>query len=126
MIELSVLCDLKIFMLLQDDSNKRSTHFSSHKDFDFVQCFNQLNQREFYTNRDYERVGGTIEELDSDYRLTESELSADFAEIDEEFQKLQNNMKQIKIFSIKRKDLLCTSRIGNLREQMRPLPAQTM
>ena len=65
MIELSVLCDLKIFMLIQDESNQRTTHFSSHKDFDFVQCFNDLNQREFFSNSDYERVGGARDELDS-------------------------------------------------------------
>ena len=36
MIELSVLCDLKIFMLIQDETNDRVTHFLSHKNFDFV------------------------------------------------------------------------------------------
>ena len=35
-IELSVLCDLKICMFIKDDTNKRVTHFMSHKDLDIV------------------------------------------------------------------------------------------
>ena len=35
-IELSVLCDLKICMFIKDDNNKRVTHFMSHKDLDIV------------------------------------------------------------------------------------------
>ena len=64
-IELSVLCDLKIFMLIQDQFNQRSTHFLSHKDFDILKAFNSLNHREFFTNSDYEKVGGNRDELDS-------------------------------------------------------------
>lgn len=64
-IELSVLCDLKIFMLIQDDDNQRATHFLSHKSFNFMETFNDMNHREFYTNGDYEKVGGNLEELDS-------------------------------------------------------------
>ena len=75
MIELSVLCDLKIFMLIQDEENKRTTHFSSHKDFDLLPIFNQLNQREFFSNCDYERVGGKIAELDSEYKLSDASQS---------------------------------------------------
>ena len=43
MIELSVLCDLKIFTLIHDEASKRTTHFSSHKDFDFLPIFTQRN-----------------------------------------------------------------------------------
>ena len=43
MIELSILCDLKIFALIQDESSCKTIHFSSHKDFDFVQAFNDAN-----------------------------------------------------------------------------------
>ena len=65
-IELSVLCDMKIFMLIQEEENERVTHFTSHKDLDPIQIFNGLNQREFYCNADYERVGGNKHEIDSD------------------------------------------------------------
>ena len=40
MIELSILCDLKIFMLIHDEANSRATHFLSHKNFDIVKSFN--------------------------------------------------------------------------------------
>ena len=117
MIELSVLCDLKIFMLIQDDENQRTTHFLSHQDFNFVNVFNEMNQREFYSNRDYERVGGIKEELDSDFQLSDGETVHDFQEIDEDYLRMQSNLKQVKIFSTKRKELLCTSRIGNFKDQ---------
>lgn len=39
-IELSVLCDLKVFMLIHDEWNRRVTHFMSHKDLDIVHIFN--------------------------------------------------------------------------------------
>ena len=125
MIELSVLCDLKIFMLLQDDANQRTTHFSSHKDFNFVECFNDLNQREFFTNCDYEKVGGVNDELDSNYKMSQNGSVAALSDADDEYRELQDNIKKAKIFSIKRTSLLCSSRIGNLREQMKPLPQLT-
>ena len=42
-IELSVLCDLRIFLMIQDDSNQRTTHFLSHKEIDVIHMFNQLS-----------------------------------------------------------------------------------
>ena len=85
LIELSILCDLKVFMILQDDANKRTTHFASDKNFDFIKCFNQKNQREFFTNCDYEKVGGANDELDSNYRMCDSDVNDDFSDVDEEF-----------------------------------------
>ena len=104
LIELSVLCDLKIFMLIQDDANNRATHFLSHKNFDLVQSFNEFNHREFFTNGDYERVGGVKEELDSDFKLSELDADSANSDIDEEFQKLKDNANKIRSFSRKRKN----------------------
>ena len=39
-IELSILCDLEIFMLIFDKSHRRITHFGSHVDFDIMKMFN--------------------------------------------------------------------------------------
>ena len=41
-IELSVLCDVKLFLMIQDDKKKRVTHFTSHKDLDPLRMFNDL------------------------------------------------------------------------------------
>lgn len=77
MIELSVLCDLKIFALIEDQSNQRVTHFVSHKDYNFVDTFNKQCMREFFSNCDYEKVGGVGDDLDSNYKIsdTHSEVS---------------------------------------------------
>ena len=65
-IELSVLCDLKILMLMEDSENQRVTHFMSHKDLDILKMYNEPNQREFYFNNSYVRVGGNKHEIDTD------------------------------------------------------------
>ena len=39
-VELSVLCDLKIVMLVQDNASQRVTHFASHKDLNIIDIFN--------------------------------------------------------------------------------------
>ena len=54
-------------ILIQDESKQRVTHFLSHKDIDFVQMFNQKFKRDFYSNNHYERVGGIIDEMDSEW-----------------------------------------------------------
>ena len=102
-IELSVLCDLKIFMLIQDESNQRSTHFVSHKDFDIIDAFNSLSHREFFTNSDYEKVGGNRDELDSQFKLSDTEsLNSVRSIIDERTKAIQLQTQDIKIFSKKR------------------------
>ena len=77
MIELSILCDLKIFALIQDEASCKTIHFSSHKDFDFVKVFNDENQREFYSISDYERVGGNKDEVDSQFNASDGSRSQD-------------------------------------------------
>ena len=59
-IELSVLCDLKVFCFIYDESQKRVIHFASDPALDLMDIFNKENQREYYTNDDYGRVGGKV------------------------------------------------------------------
>ena len=66
-IELSVLCEQKIFMLVVDESKKRVTHFMSHKNMEILSIFNTKLKRDFFSNSDYERVGGAKDEIDSDW-----------------------------------------------------------
>ena len=88
-----------------------------------MQSFNQLNQREFFSNGDYERVGGVKEELDSDFKLSEWDADSNFSDIDEEIPKQKGKAKKIRIF--KRKGLECSSRIGGFKDQKLPLPNNT-
>ena len=66
-IELSVLCDLEIFILAFDKSHSRVTHYASHENFDMMTLFNSKCQREFFSNFDYSRVGGSSSDIDSKY-----------------------------------------------------------
>ena len=66
-IELSVLCDLEIFMLVYDKQNSRVTHYASNEEYDMLALFNNRAQREFFSNFDYCRVGGSSDEIDSKY-----------------------------------------------------------
>ena len=65
MIELSMLGGVKVFMVMLDEEDHRATHYLSHKHYNVLDFFNTPFQREFFTNRDYDQVGGTAEELDS-------------------------------------------------------------
>ena len=57
-IELSTLCDLKMFVYIYDPKQQRVIHYASDADFDLVDIFNLKTQREYYTNDDYHPVGG--------------------------------------------------------------------
>ena len=63
-IELSLLCDLKMFVFMYDKKQKRAIHFASDPEQDLMEMFNEENQREYYTNRDYIRVGGRKGDID--------------------------------------------------------------
>jgi len=63
-IELSILCDLKVFMYIYDKSQKRVIHFASDPSQNILEIFNTENQREYYSNNDYARVGGKRTEVD--------------------------------------------------------------
>lgn len=72
-IELSVLCNQKIFVLIHDESKQCVTHFMSHRDMDLLQIFNTPLKRDFYSNCNYERMGGIRDELDSDFIVDDDE-----------------------------------------------------
>ena len=78
-IELSVLCDLEIFMLVFDKQHSRVTHYASNEDFDMLNLFNNKAQREFFSNFDYSRVGGSPDEIDSRYIPTNPSIGIDVA-----------------------------------------------
>ena len=63
-IELSVLCDLKMFVFMYDHEDNRVVHYASDAQQDFFALFNKQSQREYYSNRDYIRVGGKKDEYD--------------------------------------------------------------
>ena len=50
--ELSLLCDLKIFLYIYDPLQKRVIHFLSDPEIDIMDIFNTENQREYYSNLD--------------------------------------------------------------------------
>lgn len=120
-IELGVLCDLKLFIFIYDEEQKRVVHFASDENHDFLELFNEKNQREFYNNNDvshplfeilnrcsifqYARVGGREEDFD----IPEAEENA----FDDQ---------GIKIFSKKRVEANITSRLGSLLTQKLQVP----
>ena len=57
-IELSVLCDVQMFLFIYDKSAQRVVHYCSDDQLNIMDVFNQGLQREFYSNDDYLRVGG--------------------------------------------------------------------
>ena len=57
-IELSVLCNLKICLFIQDDSRSKAIHFMSNPEMDFLEFFNKNQTREFYTTEHYRKFGG--------------------------------------------------------------------
>lgn len=50
--ELSILCDLKMFVFIYDQSQRRVIHYASDPNQDFCEIFNESNQREYYCNKD--------------------------------------------------------------------------
>ena len=52
-IELSLLCDQKMFLFIYDSNKKRVMHYASDQSFDFLEIFNQTLKREFLSNDDY-------------------------------------------------------------------------
>ena len=64
MIELSVISGLKMFLVMLDEEGQRATHFSTDTHFNILDVFNTPYHREFFTNTDFEKVGGQLDELD--------------------------------------------------------------
>lgn len=71
-IELSILCDQQVFMYIYDHQKQRVIHYSSNPGFDILDVFNQENDREFLTNKDYSWVGGKLKtKLEKGHIVTE-------------------------------------------------------
>ena len=61
-IELSLLCEQKIFLFIYDQQKKRVIHFHSDANLDIIDIYNNPNDREFYCNKDYPEMGGMPQE----------------------------------------------------------------
>ena len=57
-IELSKLCDQEIFIFIHDKEKQRMVHYASNESNNLLNVFNQKLFREFYSNKDYELLGG--------------------------------------------------------------------
>ena len=89
-IELSVLCEVEVCLFIVDWDSNRATHFASDQDFDIKTIFNDKFSREFFSNADYGKVGGNLDEIDSRYAAAlRSVCSQDPKEIfsDQEFER---------------------------------------
>jgi hypothetical protein len=64
-IELSVLCDQEIFLFVADEEKQKVLHYGSSSELDFLQLFNSKYDREFVTNKDYQKVGGDKQSWDN-------------------------------------------------------------
>ena len=62
--ELSLLCDVSVFAFIYDKEFRRVIHYASDANENLLDLFNQENHREFYTNMDYIKVGGKLENLE--------------------------------------------------------------
>jgi len=52
-VELSVVCDLSVFVLIYDGAKGTCTHFQSDPDDNLLTVFNDECHREFFTNNNY-------------------------------------------------------------------------
>ena len=64
-IELSILCDQEVFLFVYDKEKKKVIHFSSDPELDMYDLFNSKNDREYFSNVDYVKVGGEQQEWDT-------------------------------------------------------------
>ena len=112
--ELSILCELKMFLFIYDEKQQRVVHYASDPNVDLVELFNQKAQREYYTNADYTALAGREEDFDMD----DENIEAKMADISQATCKA----RAPKIFSSKRKEGQVTSRLGNLMQQKLPVP----
>ena len=97
-IELSSLCDQKIFILIFDGNRKRAVQFSSHEEFHIESAYNAIKESksqhqncyEKFTNADYQR----LESLDfRSVRYKKDKMFGEDREEIEEFEKSESQMK---------------------------------
>ena len=83
-IQLSALCDLDIFIHIHDKLRNRVTHFASNEDSDLLAIFNQKSQREFFSNCDYGRLGGSLADIDCKHASSSQSFGTEANSDDEE------------------------------------------
>ena len=71
-----MLCDLSMFILIYDKKEGRCVHYASDPAEDLLTYFNDECHREFYTNKDYQKMGGCSKDLSQD--VLESKNTEDF------------------------------------------------
>ena len=49
-IELSALCNQRIFILIQDEAKQKVTHFMSHQNMHILDVYNSPHKRDFFSN----------------------------------------------------------------------------
>ena len=94
-------------------------HFSSDEDFDILDIFNNDLDREFVTNKDYVRVGGSNSLSADDDSSSQEDIKEDSYDQAEDTKKLKKKRKQYKI---KWNQEHKTSKIGSIKDQMEAIP----
>ena len=61
--ELSMLCDVSMFIFIYDKDKGRCLHYASQPEDNLLSFFNDSCHREFYSNQDYQKMGGRAEYL---------------------------------------------------------------
>ena len=112
-IEFSQLCGVSVFLFVYDKQQKRVVHYASNPQDSFLSIFNEQSFREFYTNKDYVKVGGRKEDLDLSGMEPADKKEGNPYRVDNDLE-ISDEMMQPKIFSRKRIDLQVTSQIGCL------------
>lgn len=120
-IELSVLCGVNISILIQDNSKNKVIHFASDPNYNILEYFNRHQKREFFANKDYEKLGGKTqnplykeneEEID---RESEDSNSKSFSEHSSYRNNDQGYQKTLKPYN------KVTAQIGSLVDSQTPV-----
>lgn len=106
--ELSILCELKMFLFIYDERQQRVVHYASDPNVDITELFNKKAQREYYTNADYVALAGREDEDEFEEESPESKMADNL--------EATHKTRHAKIFSSKRKEGQVTSRIGSLNQ----------
>ena len=116
--ELSILCDVSMFLYIYDKKSQRVIHYSSSERNDLMDVFNKKNHREFYTNRDYLKMGGRTGDIDVEnlHNYNSPNSIPNLPDISDNVSRIESTYKfsemvetGYKIFSMKRKETMQTS-----------------
>lgn len=73
-IELSILCDQEMFLYIYDKERKRVVHYNSNPELNIMDIFNLHNERDFYTDMEYVKVGGEKQAWDTTSHLSDDDI----------------------------------------------------